>query len=78
MDEIIFGTGFGCVTDVVAGPDGLLYVVSLTDGTIYRIVPKSDATQNSASGSTPIQYWPYPAIAAVIVVPIAYLIIRKK
>ena len=78
MDEIIFGTGFGCITDVVAGPDGLLYLVSLSDGTIYRIVPKSDATQNSASGSTPIQYWPYPAIAAVIVVPVAYLIIRKK
>ena len=78
MDEIIFGTGFGCITDVVAGPDGLLYVVSLTDGTIYRIVPKSDATQNLVSASTQIQYWPYPAIAAVIVVPIAYLIIRKK
>ena len=41
MDEIIFGTGFGCITDVVAGPDGFLYIVSLTDGTIYRIVPKS-------------------------------------
>lgn len=40
MDEIIFGTGFGCVTDVEQGPDGLLYVVSLSDGTIYRIVPK--------------------------------------
>jgi len=78
MDEIIFGTGFGCITDVVAGPDGLLYFVSLSDGTIYRIVPKSYTTQNSASDSPQIQYWLYPAIAAVIVVPIAYLIIRKK
>jgi len=41
QDEIIFGTGFGCITDIVAGPDGLLYIVSLSDGTIYRIVPKS-------------------------------------
>lgn len=41
MDETIFGTGFGCVSDVVTGPDGLLYIVSLTDGTIYRIVPNS-------------------------------------
>lgn len=41
MDEIIFGTGFGCVSDVITGPDGLLYIVSLTDGTIYRIVPKT-------------------------------------
>ena len=78
MDEIIFGTGFGCITDVIAGPDGLLYLVSLSDGTIYRIVPKSYTTQNSASDSPQIQYWLYPAIAAVIVVPIAYLIIRKK
>ena len=41
MDEIIFGTGFGCMSDVVAGPDGLLYIVSLSDGAIYRIVPKT-------------------------------------
>ncbi|MBI3623568.1 PQQ-dependent sugar dehydrogenase [Candidatus Pacearchaeota archaeon] len=43
MDEIIFGTGFGCMSDVVAGPDGLLYIVSLSDGAIYRIVPKAIA-----------------------------------
>ncbi len=40
MDEILFGSGFGCITDVVAGPDGLLYIVSHSDGTIYRIIPK--------------------------------------
>ncbi|MBI3842270.1 MAG: PQQ-dependent sugar dehydrogenase [Thaumarchaeota archaeon] len=40
LDEIIFGTGFGCIADVVTGPDGLLYVVSLSDGIIYRIMPK--------------------------------------
>ncbi len=45
MDEIIFGTGFGCITDVEQGPDGLLYVVSLSDGVIYRIVPKEIAIQ---------------------------------
>lgn len=40
LDEIVFGTGFGCITDVEMGPDGLLYVVSITDNTIYRITSK--------------------------------------
>jgi len=39
MDEIIFGTNFGCITDVEFGPDGLLYVVSITNGIIYKILP---------------------------------------
>ena len=39
MDEIIIGTGFGCVTDIERGPDGFLYVVSLSEGAIYRILP---------------------------------------
>ena len=40
LDEIIFGTGFGCITDVEIGPDGLLYIVSITDNIIYKIMPK--------------------------------------
>jgi len=39
ITEIIFGIGFGGITDIEAGPDGLLYVVSITDGTIYKISP---------------------------------------
>ena len=39
MSEIMFGTNFGLVTDLKFGPDGALYVVSLLDGTIYRISP---------------------------------------
>jgi aldose sugar dehydrogenase len=39
LDEIIFGDGFGCITDVKFGPDGFLYVVSITDNSIYRIMP---------------------------------------
>jgi glucose/arabinose dehydrogenase len=31
------GTGFGLTTDIVQGPDGSLYVVSITDQSIYRI-----------------------------------------
>jgi len=40
LDEIEFGDGFGCITDIKFGPDGNLYIVSLSDGIIYRIVPK--------------------------------------
>ena len=37
MDEILFGTNFGMVTDLEFGPDGAMYIVSIMDGTIYRI-----------------------------------------
>jgi glucose/arabinose dehydrogenase len=39
LKSVIFGHGFGAITDIEVGPtDGLLYVLTL-DGTIYRIVP---------------------------------------
>ncbi len=44
MDEIIVGTGFGCITDIERGPDGFLYVVSLSEGEVYRILPKISST----------------------------------
>jgi aldose sugar dehydrogenase len=43
LDEIIFGKGFGGITDIQIGPaeDGYLYILTFdkTQGTIYRIVP---------------------------------------
>ena len=41
IEEILIGTGFGCITDIESGPDGFLYVVSVGDGVIYRILPKA-------------------------------------
>jgi aldose sugar dehydrogenase len=41
---IIFGKGFGGITDLEVGPDGYLYVVSIGQGAIYRIVPGGDNT----------------------------------
>ena len=46
-DEILFGTGFGCMTDIEVGPDGLVYIVSLSDEKIYRLVPKAMAEQSN-------------------------------
>ena len=40
--DIVFGQGFGGITDIEVGPyDGYLYVLSYRDGTIYRIVSSS-------------------------------------
>jgi glucose/arabinose dehydrogenase len=42
VSEVTFGTGFGAITDVKTGPvDGFLYVLSINDGNIYRIVPSA-------------------------------------
>jgi glucose/arabinose dehydrogenase len=38
-EDIVFGEGFGSISDVEVGPDGYLYVVSIGLGGIYRIVP---------------------------------------
>jgi glucose/arabinose dehydrogenase len=40
-NPLIFARGFGGITDLQVGPDGYLYVLSYTEGTIYRIVPSS-------------------------------------
>jgi aldose sugar dehydrogenase len=38
---IIFAKDFGGITDLEVGPDGYLYVVSIGQGAIYRILPNS-------------------------------------
>lgn len=38
IQGIIFGKGFGVITDIQVGPDGYLYILGI-DGTIYKIVP---------------------------------------
>ena len=39
IEDIVFGEGFGGITDLEVGPDGYLYVVSLGHGAIYKILP---------------------------------------
>ncbi|MGY5151477.1 MAG: PQQ-dependent sugar dehydrogenase [Candidatus Nitrosopumilus sp. bin_6a] len=41
IDEILFGEGFGCLTDVEFGPNGYLYLVSISDNTIYQVLPRN-------------------------------------
>ncbi|CAN5611148.1 hypothetical protein BH18THE1_BH18THE1_17120 [soil metagenome] len=42
MESAIFGENFGVISDITVGPDGYLYVVSLTKGEIYRTIPAKD------------------------------------
>lgn len=39
--QFVFAQGFGGITDLQVGSDGYLYVLSYTDGALYRIVPSS-------------------------------------
>jgi aldose sugar dehydrogenase len=36
-ESLLFGTGFGVSTDIVTGPNGNLFVVSLSQGAIYEL-----------------------------------------
>ena len=40
LNDLIFGSGFGGITDMDVGPDGYLYVLSFGNGAIYKISPK--------------------------------------
>ena len=51
---LIFGSGFGGITDLEVGPDGYLYVLTYF-GEIYRIMPKShfvDSNNSSHQGKS--------------------------
>lgn len=36
-EELLFGSGFGVATDIQTGPNGSVFIVSLTNGAIYEI-----------------------------------------
>jgi aldose sugar dehydrogenase len=42
-EDVIFGRNFAGISDIEVGPhDGYLYIVSIGDGKIYRIIPSSN------------------------------------
>jgi glucose/arabinose dehydrogenase len=45
-ESLLFGTGFGIVTEIETGKNGNLFVVSLTDGKVYEIFRQAGANQN--------------------------------
>lgn len=38
-ENLLFGKGFGITTDIQTGPNGHLFVVSLSKGAIFEIFP---------------------------------------
>ena len=42
-DLLLFGQNFGTVTDLQVGPGGAVYITSLTNGTVYQVVPEPSA-----------------------------------
>ncbi|MDN5846094.1 MAG: PQQ-dependent sugar dehydrogenase [Candidatus Nitrosocosmicus sp.] len=48
---LIFGQGFGGITDIQVGPDGYLYILSY-EGSLYKILPLSESTKNPMSGQS--------------------------
>jgi glucose/arabinose dehydrogenase len=49
LNSVIFGKGFGTITDLQVGPDGYLYVLTI-GGTIYRITPSHPISNNGNNG----------------------------
>jgi aldose sugar dehydrogenase len=49
-EGIIFGQGFGAITDIEVGPDGYLYVVGF-QGTIYRITPIQELSTDNLTAA---------------------------
>jgi plastocyanin len=40
--DYVVGSGFGVVTHILQGPDGMLYVSSISNGAVYRIGPAEE------------------------------------
>lgn len=79
MNEIIFGSAFGCVTDLEIGPDGFLYVTSLSEGAIFRILPRSTqaaSVQSIVADAGMIQYIYYSIGGAIA--GVTFFIIRAR
>jgi len=52
-ESLLFGTGFGVGTDVQTGPNGNLFVVSLTKGSVFEVYLKSSSPGRSGPNRGP-------------------------
>ncbi|MGH9999160.1 MAG: hypothetical protein ACRD90_04795, partial [Nitrosopumilaceae archaeon] len=70
-------------TDIEVGPDGLMYVVSRSHDSIYRIIPKSMMIQTDTGTDYaqptifPVEY-AYAIIALIIASIVIYLAKTRK
>jgi glucose/arabinose dehydrogenase len=53
-EAIIFATGFAGISDIEISPyDGYMYVVSLGQGKIFKVLPTADLDMSASAGSVP-------------------------
>src|SRR5262249_38064446 len=52
-ESLLFGRNFGIVTDIGTGPNGNLFVVSLSDGAVYEIFRPSRGKHGDPPGGAP-------------------------
>ena len=84
LEEITFGTGFDCITDIEVGPDGFMYIVSRSHDSIYRIMPKTMMiTTDTEIGNIPssilsIEYAIYAVIIVIIIAGIVIYLAKTK
>src|SRR5262249_27011516 len=62
--SLVAGENFGIVTNIVTGPDGNLYVTSLTNGAVYMISRKVTAPARPAGGGAAMAAAPARPMAA--------------
>lgn len=77
-DELVFGTGFGCITDIEVGPDGLLYILSLSKGAIFRMAPPGVAEEKALQEGPDFILYPVAATVAAAAGIGVYLMKRKR
>jgi glucose/arabinose dehydrogenase len=80
LEEITFGTGFDCITDIEIGPDGFMYIVSRSHDSIYRIIPKTMMikTDTDIGYTPPISLVEYAVFAIIVVSVIVGTVIYLK
>lgn len=79
VDEIVFGQDFICITDIKVGPDGFLYIASLSQNAIFRVVPSELASgQLTQLSVVQIAIYAGMAIAAGVTVHLTRRYLRNK
>jgi len=84
LEEITFGTGFDCITDIEVGPDGFMYIVSRSHDSIYRIMPKTMMIKTDTEigytpqSISPVEYAVYVIIIVLIIAGIVIYLAKTK